>query len=646
MGIFVTTTASLTPPVSAEPVVINVEKQFGGTPQHVDFTLDLSAAGFDTPAVSPTYTSDFRPQEHSIEVFWDFDFYATEDETYNAPNALLTDGLFFSKRYGRGPIESTVYLESGPKTVSVMCYEPSSGKIRYGSVTLEVDDVSTLYTGDRFVCVNPFGDSDFSDAPAGAQTYTLGSGETFSGSSAAWTENLVGGANNASGERRFFALKRGATTPVGFDGVANTNLPPELTFGAYGTGTDRANFTNTGTVFFFSGGGHLEHKVQDWEITTTWDAETDSTSAGGTCAIFINGIGGRDTQLYNVFASGLRNQFINQGVSDSAATSLHMSDCILENQGGQYSNLIEVLSNSDTKLYVAGVRSLRNPRTPFENSADIRGLFRFNTAQNILVKSSDFFQCIAGQPALKLQENMAPGSLTNVHSNVFESASSRAIRSGAHSTGTSVVCNFLIDGNYFVGGVSSNCDIYSGMAGYTVRNNVWVIPDMTSLADASSSILNWDRNGGVAADAAPHVAYNNTVYTLRTSAENGGTSAMVMSSNSSWTEVTNENNVIHDPNMSSGSDEGPFDTTLVLTPRTIGRNEGGTFLTSGRATPTDAAVAAVPQSGSNALGAAVSGRVSAFPFATRDTLADAIRIRTGQISGPKDSGHKQVSEAA
>ena len=131
-------------------------------PEGFNFQIELE--NFDTPGPSPE-TGDYDPQYHDIYFVWSF---GEPGRTYDKPERLLP--IHRLANIGYGPIATHTYDTPGTYAITCDIIEPASGKTAQASVTITVGDASSISAGNQTLYVDP--DGDFSEAPAGAETFT------------------------------------------------------------------------------------------------------------------------------------------------------------------------------------------------------------------------------------------------------------------------------------------------------------------------------------------------------------------------------------------------------------------------------------------------------------------------------------------
>jgi hypothetical protein len=188
--------------------------------------------------------------------------------------------------------------------------------------------------------------------------------------------------------------------------------------------------------------------------------------------------------------------------------------------------------------------------------------------------------------------------------------------------------NMLVDGNYMLGSYQTVSFIETCQSGLSIRNNIMVMPAFVSgtrISNGAVGFVQLTSNGRSAGTNAsePIRVYNNTFVNT----QSGG--AITLVSNSlPFTNVTTENNVNHQPNITSPiTTYAPLgDDTNLFTPREIGYKSSTSDQTSTTATVTTAGATDIyePEAGSSAIAAATTGLVS-----DRDWIG---RRRTGTPS--------------
>lgn len=177
-----------------------------------------SLSGFTPPGpVSSGEVID--PSAHDITYIWDFgDPGSVPHPSSNLPTAWRDTNRAYGKRVCH------VYAGHGTFTITVHAFD-ADGNYGVATTTITVADPATFFPGNRTICVNPVGDTDFSQAIPGAQ-------------------QVVGLANVAAaalvpGATSRIMLKRGADfTGEQFSSWSGAHPNVYVTGLGYGTGAD------------------------------------------------------------------------------------------------------------------------------------------------------------------------------------------------------------------------------------------------------------------------------------------------------------------------------------------------------------------------------------------------------------------------
>jgi hypothetical protein len=625
---------------SSATATINIEKRASVgvqvAPEPTMFSVSVS--GFDAQAPAGGNVVDDRL--HEIEYFWDFDsLNAGGTHTFTAPvnvysgSALHANGKKNS-RYARGFLASHTYRTAGTYRVSVFCVEPSSGKTATATLDVTVGNPDTLFSGTNTIFMSPSGT--FTNAPAGAQTMTSGDIE-------AAYDTYVRGQQTTP---KRIMLNRGESYTFNGDtwGIwTGQHVPTTHVVAGPGGGakpilnwTGEFNWSDHTTL----GGNTGKSFVwQNIDFQGTWDSTTDSDPNTGpeVGAFRINENGPNIILMDGCEFDGILYSGLDAVTDGSQSHSWFWNDVAFTNKnygylGGQY----DVLS-------ATGCRFMSDVNSLVDATNNQGWNFRFSclNSRNVIDKC-DFFNRQGHSPLgsiLAVQGNIRFNADGGTGSNSKLCVTDCSMEGGvscislvATSGNEDRPVNMLIDGNYMLGGYQTTSFIETCQSGLTIRNNIMVMPEFVGASRISNGpngfihLANEGTSAGTNASE-PIRIYNNTFINTQDETQSGGAIALV-NNVLPFTNVTTENNVNHQPNITSPiTTYAPLgDDTNLFTPRELGYRSSTSDQRAATATVTTAGATDIyePETGSSAIAAATTGLVS-----DRDWIG---RRRTGTPS--------------
>lgn len=574
-------------------------------PDSVGFSVDLSAAGFDTPA--PAAGEIYDARLHDLIYVWDFG----DSGTWSAPvNVLET---WKNRTIGKGPFVKHMYTAPGDYTVSVTVIEPSSGKESTAQMTVAVSDPDATFPGLQTICLSASGD--FTGAPSGARQITAFS---LTGGDPNWLAH--GG--SAAPVRWLFRRGEAFNLEVGLSSAQAAGMM----FGAFGSGADpvltvpSAGATGVNVYSSFPENGDL--RLANLSIRGNFDPAAAPPPAGGGApghAVHALYQAAGNAMLSACRFAGFAYSTLSWAVSTAVRNNkigLHLDDCVLTDFGGQYPTFFAPAYHPESHIAFTGCRVAQNPDAV--DHSGLRAPVRIEHVKNAYFAGSDFFQTDSTQPVLKLQETpWADGGILNLHSCALEGPGNGLRFNGNYFGGLarSTVHNFILDGLVMVGGYGTGVFLISHATGITMRNCLCILPSSPRFGTTSFPRFIMISDAGSydphIVGAAPTRIYNNTMRCDRAPADNEGKTPVVMGwyfPNGDFPNISEQNNVLRLTNDLSGE---PLSQTLLWSPRLKGyRNPSTLALDATYATPADAVKETRPMIGSPALGAALSGDVS------------------------------------
>jgi hypothetical protein len=615
--------SSSTPTQPGVTATINIEKRAASgvqvAPEPLMFSVDVS--GFDSQP--PTGGNVVDDRLHLIEYFWDFDsLNAGGTYVFTAPVNVYSDAANHTSgkknsRYARGFLASHTYRTPGTYRVSVFCVETSSGKTATATLDVTVGNPDTLFSGTNTIFMSPSGT--FTNAPAGAQTMTSGNIE-------AAYDTYVRGQQTTP---KRIMLNRGESYTFDGDnwGIFSGQHVPTVHVVAGPGGAAKPVLNWTGE-FNWSDSGANNNKSfvwQDIDFQGTWDSTTDSDPNTGPerGAFRINENGPNIILMDGCSFDGILYSGLDAVVDNSYNHSWFWNDVAFTNKNYGY------LGGKYNVLSATGCRFMSDVNSLADATNNQGWNFRFSSlnSRNVIDKC-DFFNrqgwslvgsIIAVQAHVRFNADGGTGSNSKlcVTDNTMEGGYS-CISLAATSGNDDRPVNMLVDGNYMLGSYQTVSFIETCQSGLTIRNNIMVMPEFAGSSRISNgpvAFVQLTTNGRSAGTNAsePIRVYSNTFVNTQDQGQSGGAIALV-SNSLPFTNVTTENNVNHQPAITSPiTTYAPLgDDTNLFTPREIGYRSSTADNTATTATVTTAGATDLfdPETGSSAIAGYTTGLVS------------------------------------
>lgn len=612
-------------------ISINVERtRMQCAPDSVRFTVDLSAATFDTQG--PTAGEIYDARMHDLIYLWDFDDAATGDWT--APVNVLP--AWKNRNVAKGPYVAHMYTSPGTYNPSVLVIEPSSGKTATATLTgddaIVVADPDIVYGGTgpttgsaNTIVVNPVGDTTWTGEPTGAARVNADS-----------IVNSVFDAYEGDGPKRIL-FKRGETFTLDYWALGQS----DLLIGSYGPSSTpptlnvpnvtqaeassqqaaiRVFGSNSPTDLRFSGLKFLG----DFDPTT----EVDTVRASNDSIPFSTFVASNVHWMVSKCTfDGVSSALSLHGDPDNGK-SLHLDDTVITNIFGAYTVYMSESNLASTSGVMTGCR-VAQPSGAHDRDAAGNGssasMLRWNSIRRIHLRGCDFYHSDFQRNLIRLNSGAnADGALTNIHSCSGEAGAGFLTYAGDPLNGLNriVASNVIIDGVIYVGGYSTYLFLQSGSTGMSIRNCLYIVPTTPKVARANNSKQIMFLFAEAAFDpalteAAPVKVYNNTFIVLRSPSDNGSEQIQnfrIFETNGTFDEEVWENNIRHQPAYTPQviNTYAPLTTTALWTPRNTGVRlpESMGTLDGTHATPAADLADYKPGSGSTAIGGWTSGNVS------------------------------------
>jgi hypothetical protein len=476
-------------------------------PASIGLAINYDDASFDTEGPS---SGTYDRRLHDIYVFWDLG--AAIGSDYGKTVNVLTE--WKSRRYPTGPF-IRVAFPAGTHTISALIVEPSSGKQMTVTRTLTaVADPDTYFTGTNNICVDTAGTPNWTGAPSGSDNYTTLAAALTAYAALATPGRLMlkGGQTYSAAEITFSDTLSGYVT-------------------SYGTG--RAILDNTvhgDAIFTINQGSTTDFRVVNLAFTGPCDTTVNDTSPDIVIGV-VAGTGGSKILINNCTFDGC------SLFQTTGGKFCHIDDCSITDWGGYFVGVYTTdgTSNLTTEIAATGNLFAQNPNA-FAGANRGGGNFRIEYANKTYIAGNDFFGCTGSvdqdsypQPCFKwITTAMADGPKLNCHSNSFEGGDIFIVGARySHVDGginRKFRVNAIFDGNAVLACHTSQKALEHYGSGWTVRNNQFTVPAITSgtTREPFSVFLAW--GGGIAdpdlAGDTPNKVYGNSFAMLRTKTQN------------------------------------------------------------------------------------------------------------------------------
>ena len=603
-------------------------------PDSVRFSVDLSAATFDT--AGPTGSETYDARMHDLIYLWDFDDPGTYAKLEKNLAAHRNSGI------GKGPIEAHTYKVPGTYNPSVLVIEPSSGKTATatlsGGSAITVLDPGDVYPGAQTICINPVGDSDFSAKPTGAQEYNS---DTFLTSDDVWTDQMPATLPLRflfkGGETFTSNIAMGYQSEVGFRidsyGTGKANLDPHLTV------VNDGNVLRERTCFFSN--NHINKPANQYVFCNLKSVGGHNPLTANPADSVTAGLGSTFVRFYqNVDATTIISDCEFDGFALStiyieapaSANVVHIDDCSIANFGGQYPILIGGKSGLGSWHIISGARIAQVPGAysvdgrmgGAYNNGFVRAPIRLGGVRHQIVKNCDLYHEDVQQPCIKLSEGTKQnGEISSVHSNAMEGQHVIIRFNGNYSQngvgGGTASLNAVIDSNLLCATHSTEGHIVTWASGLTIRNNIMYVPDQPADAQRFSKFVHVAAvvagpHGDEVMDPPIRVEFN-TLANDRTGANNATsgylTPWVVYDSAGGSFNIVQRDNINHQPyELVPVTTFAPLTSTEIFVPRSIGSRSGVTGVLDSSIAPLTTMKDFRPDTGSAALGAGTAGVVA------------------------------------
>ena len=630
-------------PAAGVSVTISVDRSnLRAAPEAMGF--QVTTTGF-TSNMTAGVAADRDPGFHDLWVFWDYG----DSYTFTAPTQIIAwDAIDGGGRSGSGrsigPIGSHTYRSAGNYVVRAAVYEPSTQ--RWGQATFNIGGASentptvqsgaTVFPTTQTIFVDTTGT--YTNAPTGSQNTTSIDGAVNTLLSATTPHRIVleRGQTHTFTSGYNFARYLVSPDPVlSFRMEANTGAgaKPIVTI-------NDANFGPGGTLFndALTAGDNptidADNVFSGLDLRGLWDSTTESGDS-------VNFLGSFDrTASYTMFddcdATGWKILF-NSGLERTK--EYYFNDCDVRNwqlygiffDGSQSSagHMVGCRVTQDVDALAGG------PTSP-ENSRNNQGPFRNAGSRWFMGWANDVFSnsgqvqrgsIFEPQPCARMLQNMTTaGKKGYFGGSVLEGGATMLAIENSEEGNTDKNVNGHIWGNMMIASWQTGRGFGINHSGITFHGNTITTPGVSRISTAiggpdafAMAFVRASRSnagGAVGAYDDPVRVFNNTFVSLLSDSDVtfGDATCSVIDTGLGSITVTEENNIVHQPNIGTPQTaSAPLTATQIVTPRLKGyRDANNLTLLTQYATPAVAGSIYEGTGASTALDGATTGNISAL----------------------------------
>ncbi len=512
---------------------------------------------------------------HEVTHIWDTD----DSGKWSAPGNMPSE--WNDKSRAIGPRVAHVYDKPG-------VYAPVCGGIDESETTgrntlpaFTVLDADTVYAGATTICFSNVPGETWAGSPTGCKQVTSVSA-------------LQSAINASSGPTRVL-FKRGITVNDLYVNVQNRRIEY---WGAWGTG-DRPvlygqKYVSAPQSWMFSYLGNSSIEQITWtglDLRSHWHSNGEVGYAGAPWWLLSINRDNCHITVYDCSFDGFDQVFADPAGSDGPSgrpATFIMADCQITNWRS-YGIFCHRNYNAGFKMGLVGNRIAQSTAALHGTNYQINdisgndhGPIRFECAGQHYIGVNDLYsQCgwstlipdAAQQPCIRINTwaDDARGFLGNVERNVMEGGYHTVNMSGENPGRVEHPGNYLFDMNVMIGNAksadaaSSGIGIYCSFGGTTIRNLLYVLPDVAhhhDIGNVSEYIVSLNIDNAGSGNQSEAVAvYNCSAVNLRSSANDPGFNWGVITNSGGWSNLTVENNLAHAPGLASPVNaDGPLAT--------------------------------------------------------------------------------------
>ena len=571
----------------------------------------------DFPVGGPAVGRVYDPRFHEIHYKWEFD----DPGSYAAPVNLPAGWNDRNVKYG--PDVGHIFRNPGTYTVRCTATHWTSGTSATTTTQVVVADPDTLYSGNRTILVDPANVGDSTTYPSSQVRTTIDSALTAARNLSSSCRVLLKKGVEYNDDVR---LRSGYTNHI-LIGAWGVGTPPKMiVLSSLGQITIDNDFDAAVTVsgLDFEGDysaltetGTLPHncfsKINENNVFyVVFDCRMSNTGAGiriggGTGAVaIVEDVSIEEWQDYGVFGA------FGQGKASIAGLKCTQNPAGMGGGGGGKDGIFE------DRVHHGPIRCSDNSGTAYFGILDLYCNNDWSSTPPLV------------QPGMRLNQNAKPEPRIFVDRLVSEGSESVALNAsdGNPPPGTDIGSigpgNIVVDKMLAIGGYGNGSFVRIEMGGTTIRNSLFIQPNVKRVAGEFRRVLTQkaNPNNDIALNPAEPVAvYGCTLVNLANAANGGRDTEFDGPAGAGWpgfgplssyfTDLTIENNVRHIPNIGSPvTADAPLDTTELFDARNVSYQWADALTPdTSFATPDGSVADFRPQVGSAAIGDATTGLV-------------------------------------
>lgn len=504
-------------------------------------------------AVRPT---DYDESHHRLRYLWDFgDAGAASGKVVNVPAAHNDLNTAYGKEVAH------VFRQAGRFRVTCTVHGPE-GLIGTGELIVAVDDPERAFGGTRTILLDPdgVGDSAYPNAQVARD----------------WDSAFAAAAQGPGTGSRVL-LRRGRSYTRQSEQRLNRRNG-SIHVGAFGDGAPPVVFGLAGAAVFqvtpnFDGAA----VIQGLDLRGPWDAATETGAVGDRRVHGIQAAQGHGRSLLiddcslDGFGTGLF--VLGERTPDEGLFVLH--DCDITNWGdyGVYTG-----TNMASYVAILGTAIHQHPEAMQGGMAkdgfshNEHGPVRITGSGHFHMDVCDLFSRTgwtrldgvpADQPCFRWNTSANPGSAGMVSRTAMEGGYAIALLRDQNNSGERYLSNFVMEKCLLVGSASTIIGVQFHFTGQTLRNNIFVMPDLPSASVGWQSMVDGaervNPEGQRDADA-PVEVYSNTLIQRRSPANRGGPMNMDRGMDE-FAVYSLENNLFHTPGGAGMGGEAGLELT-------------------------------------------------------------------------------------
>lgn len=519
-----------------------------------------SQSGFTGLSTAPTGTG-YEPEYHEITYIWTVR--GSPLSAFTAPVNMVSG--WNNPNVAYGPKVAFCFPDPGSYDVDLWCVGPN-GETAVSTASVTVLDPDTVYSGTNTIAYDET--ATYTGKPTGAQEVSTWSA----------LETAIGA---ASAPVRI-VFPRGQTSTATSQILMSATGDYLNHIGAYGTGAkpiiDSTLLSKSSGVFKYSGssGGTVSNSteyvnVADIDWRGSWNAEHEIGIPGGSPFDIGDERGDTFFTIWNCDWSGLDWFEMHHSQPASATVNVVTANCTGTNwrNYGYYGNgtntaLIGCAIYQNVNAYNGGPTSTTPSIDGARNGlANAHGPVRWpgNTGDFFYVAMNDLFSrngwsvgggspAQADQAVIRAFQDGTAG-YSNFDRNVLEGGLGALALTTEAAGVTENPGNHLIDRALVISSPKNyEGYFYLEYGGTTIRNSYGYTPNTASYQTGSAWCIQTRSQAPSANNlAGPMRFYGNTFYNARSAANDPGQSYNLITATNTFTNVTNNNNIVYAPNI-------------------------------------------------------------------------------------------------